>query len=261
MVYHLSRGAKMKTYTVHQLANLAGISVRTLHHYDQIELLKPSARNQSGYRLYRQPELLRLQQILFYKELDVPLSQIKDILDQPGFDQVQALREHRRSIAQHIEQYEKLLNTIDKTIAKLTEADMELTDEELYEGLTKEQAERYPRQARERYDPKLVEETERRIRKLSKAQWQAIKQEGDEITRALAGLMDRPPEDAEVQRWVAKQHAWIEHFYPAPAELYRNLGQGYADDPEFRATYDRYRPGLADFLHAAIDYYCDHSLQ
>ena len=251
----------MKTYTVHQLAGLAGVSVRTLHHYDQIGLLKPSARNQSGYRLYRQPELLRLQQILFYKELDVPLSQIKDILDRPGFDQVQALQGHRRSIAQHIEKYEKLLNTIDKTIAKLTKADMELTDEELYEGLTKEQAERYPRQARERYDPKLVEESERRIRKLSKAQWQAIKQEGDEITRALAGLMDRSPGDAQVQDWIAKQHAWIEHFYPAPAELYRSLGRGYAEDPEFRATYDRYQPGLADFLHAAIDYYCDHSLQ
>jgi hypothetical protein len=107
------------------------------------------------------------------------------------------------------------------------------------------------------YDPALVEESERRVRNMSRAQWEAIKQEGDEITRGMAGLMDREPDDPEVQALVARHHAWIEHFYPASADVFRGLGQGYASHPDFRATYDRYRPDLADFMAAAMACYAD----
>jgi DNA-binding transcriptional MerR regulator len=248
------------TYTVHQLAELAGVSVRTLHHYDQIGLLNPSTYTSSGYRLYQEPELLRLQQILFYKELDFPLAQIKALLDRPGFDRVEALRQHRRSLEQRREQIAILLHTIDKTILKLTEANMELTDAELYEGFTQEQIERYKREVREKYDPKLVEESNRRVRKLSKTQWQAIKEEGDQVTRGLAGLTERDPGDPQVQALIARHHAWIENFYPCSSEIYRGLGQLYVEHPEFRATYDRYRPGLADFMQAAMNYFCENSL-
>ena len=137
---------------------------------------------------------------------------------------------------------------------------MELTDAELYEGFTKEQAERYQREARERYDPKLVEESERRVRKMTKAQWSTIKQEGDAVTRGLAALMDRSPGDPEVQQLVARHHAWIENFYTPTREVYRSLSQLYVENDEFRANYDRYRPGLADFMQAAMNYYCDHEL-
>ena len=250
----------LSAYTVHELASLAGVSVRTLHHYDQIGLLRPSARTAAGYRLYREPELLRLQQILFYRELDFPLGQIKELLEQPGFDPVQTLREHRRLLHEQAQRLERLLRTVDKTILKLTEERMELTDAELYEGFTKEQAERYQREARERYDPKLVEESERRVRKMIKAQWSTIKQEGDAVTRGLAALMDRSPGDPEVQQLVARHHAWIENFYTPTREVYRSLGQLYVENDEFRANYDRYRSGLADFMQAAMNYYCDHEL-
>lgn len=250
----------MEGYTVRQLARMAGVSVRTLHHYDQIELLKPSSRTAAGYRLYGEAELLRLQQILFFKELDVPLDQIRRILDDPGFDQVGALEDHRRLLRQRAERLARLLKTIDRTIQRLTEEDVEMTDEELYEGFTKEDIERYKREAREMYDPALVAESERRVRRMSRAQWQAIRAEGDEVTRALAGLTDRDPGDPEVQQWVARWHAWIEHFYPASAEVFRGLGRLYAEHDEFRKTYDRYRPGLSDFLRQAMAYYADHSL-
>jgi hypothetical protein len=137
---------------------------------------------------------------------------------------------------------------------------MEMTDEELYEGFTKEQVARYKREVRELYDPALVAESERRVRRMSRAQWQAVKAEGDEVTRALAGLTDRDPGDAQVQQWVARWHAWIESFYPASAEVFRGLGRLYVENDEFRKTYDRYRPGLADFLQQAMAYYADHSL-
>jgi DNA-binding transcriptional MerR regulator len=250
----------MKAYTVHEVAELAGVSVRTLHHYDQIGLLQPRARTAAGYRLYQEPDLLRMQQILFFRELDFPLLQIKDILDQPGFDQVQALQDHRLRLQAQGERLAQLLRTIDKTILKLTEADMELSDAELYEGFSQEQIERYQREAREMYDPKLVEESNRRVRKMSKAQWNVVKQEGDQVTRKLAELSAQAPGDPEVQQVIARHHAWIENFYPCSSEVYRGLGRLYTEHPEFRANYDKYRPGLADFMQAAMNYYCDHTL-
>ncbi len=161
-------------YTVHQVATLAGVSVRTLHHYDQIKLLRPSSRTAAGYRLYGETDLLRLQQILFFRELDFPLGEIQRILDDPGFDQVKALESHRRMLHERAERLALLLSTVDKTIQKLTEDTMTLTDADLYEGFSQEQIERYKREVKERYDPKLVAESDRRVRKMSKAQWQAV---------------------------------------------------------------------------------------
>jgi DNA-binding transcriptional MerR regulator len=245
----------VKAYTVSQLARMAGVSVRTLHHYDQIGLLAPSARTEAGYRLYGEPELLRLQQILFFKELDMPLDEVRQILDDPGFDQVTALEHHRQMLHRRMERLARLLKTVDRTIDKLTEEDMTLTDEELYEGFTMEQIERYKREAREMYDPALVEQSERRVKKMSRAQWQAVGAEGEEVTTALAALADREPGDPEVQALIALHHAWIETFYPCSAEIYRGLGQLYVEHPEFRAFYEKHRPGLADFVSAAMDHY------
>jgi DNA-binding transcriptional MerR regulator len=222
-------------YTVQQLARLAGVSVRTLHHYDHLGLLRPSARTAAGYRLYKEHDLLRLQQILFFRELDFPLNEIQHILDRPGFDQVKALENHKRMLKQRAERLERLLKTIDKTILRLTEERMNMTDAELYEGLSKEQSERYPREAREMYGTAAVEESEQRIRKMSKAQWNAVKEEGGAITVQMVELIDRKPSDPEVQKAIARHHAWIEQFFEAPAEVYRALGQGYAEHKEFRA--------------------------
>jgi DNA-binding transcriptional MerR regulator len=250
----------MRKHTVRQLATLAGVSVRTLHHNDQIGLLRPAERTEAGYRLYGEGDLLRLQQILLYKELDFPLDDIQRMLDRPGFDLVDALGSHRRNIEQRIERLERLLTTIDKTMEGLKGERMALTDAELYEGLTKEQAERYEREARATYDPERVAESYRRIRKMTPAQWKDVKAEGQAISVAMAGLMDKQPGDPEVQKAVARHHAWIECFYSAPANVYGGLGKHYAEHPEFRANYEKVAVGLADFMNAAIAYYCEHSL-
>jgi DNA-binding transcriptional MerR regulator len=249
-----------KAYTVSELARMAGVSVRTLHHYDHVGLLAPDARTPAGYRLYGQAALLRLQQILFYKELDLSLDEIRRILDDPDFDQVAALRQHRQALQARVQRLSRLLHTIDRTIDKLTEGDMGLTDEELYEGFTQEQIEEYKREARERYDPDLVAESERRVKAMSRAQWDAVQAEGDAVNRGLAALADRDPGDPEVQALIARHHAWIENFYLCSAEVYRGLGQGYAQDHRFRAFYDKYRPDLADFLSAAMSHYADEVL-
>ncbi len=243
-------------YTVGKLAKMAGVSVRTLHYYDRIGLLHPSSRTEAGYRYYGEQELLRLQQILFFRELGLSLEEIRDILDDPRFDLVAALHQHRALLQQRAARLSRLLETVDKTIRRLTEDTMTMTDEELYEGFTPEQRERYPREAREQYGEAVVEASEQKLRKLSKAEWNAIKAEGEAISRGLADLMGHAAPDApEVQALVARHHAWIEHFTPAPADHYVGLASLYTDNPEFRAHYDEYAEGLADFLSAAMKVY------
>lgn len=250
----------MAAYTVHQVAEMAGVSVRTLHHYDQIGLLKPASRTAAGYRLYREEELLRLQQILLFRQLDVPLETIRSILDDPAFDPIEALEAHRRTLEAQAARLTQLLQTIDRTMQRIKGDKMALTDEELYEGLPKEQSERWRREAREKYGADVVEASEQRARQMSKEAWNALKAEGDAVTRGLAALMERDPGDPEVQALIARHYAWVDHFWHPTAEAYRGLGQLYVENDEFRAQYDAYRPGLADFMQAAMNYYADHTL-
>ncbi len=250
----------VRTYTVHRVAELASITVRTLHHYDQVGLLTPSARTTAGYRLYGEADLLRLQQILFFRELGFPLEQIRTIIDDPQFDRVRALERHREMLQLERERLARLLNTIDKTIARLTEENMGISDEELWEGFSQDQVERYKRESREAYGTEVVEESERRAKGMSKGQWQAVKDEGDAVTRGLAALTDRPVDDPEVQALVSRHYKWVCTFWTPNAEAYQGLGQLYTDNPEFRANYDKYRVGLADFMREAMKYYAEHEL-
>ncbi len=250
----------MGRYRIKKLADLAGVSVRTLHHYDQIGLLIPSQRSSKGYRIYETADLLRLQQILFFREIDMSLLDIKGVLDGRNFDQVEALKEHRKLLKRRSERLDRMMKTVDKTIRLLKEATVSINDEALYAGLSREEIERYKQEIKERYDPDLVAESNRRVAKMSKEQIAAIKLEGDDVTREIADLADRPPDDPEVQNLIARHHAWIEHFYTANRSVYTGLGQLYTEDAGFREYYDAFRPGLADFMKAAMAIYAEHAL-
>jgi DNA-binding transcriptional MerR regulator len=212
--------------------------------------------------LYGEADLLRLQQILFFRELDFSLGEIGDILDDPGFDPLAALESHRQLLEERIQRTNRLLQTIDRTIAKLTESGMDekVTDEELYAGFTAEQRERYDREVNEQYDLQLVAEANRRVRKMSKARWEALQQEGEEINQSLAALIDRDPGDPEVQALIGRHYAMMNQFFPVSADIYRGLGQLYITNDEFRAFYDRIKPDLADFLQPAMAYYVENTL-
>lgn len=252
----------MAEYTIQKLAKLASISVRTLHYYDEIGLLVPSLRTAAGYRMYGERELLRLQQVLFFRELDVPLHEIGKILDDPAFDPVEALGTHRARLEQRLGRLHRLLETIDHTIACYRGEHEMVSDSDLYEGFSDEQIARYEREVRESYDPKLVAESRQRLKKLTKAEWQAVKQQGEDATRTIAALMHLPAESAEVQQAVARHHAWInDNFYECSAEMYEGLARMYADSPDFRAYYDAFAVNLADFMAAAMVHFARHSLR
>ena len=247
------------TYSVKQLAEIAGVSRRTLHYYDQIGLLKPSSHAVNGYRQYLQADLLRLQQIMFYKELGLALKDIRAILDQPGFDTIRALEAHRDELQQRQTRLRVLVDTVDKTIRHL-QGEINMKDNQFFDGFDEEQVKEYARQAAEEYggDNPHVVQSNRRWSSYSQTQKQAVVARGQEITRQMAEQMAGDPGAPEMQALVAALHRHINYsFYTCSYETLRGLGQMYVDDPRFRATYEAVRPGLAEFVRDAVMIYTE----
>ena len=248
-------------YQVKEVAHLAGISVRTLHHYDQIGLLKPEAVSPAGYRRYSDRDLERLQQIMFFKELDFSLDEIRNILGQPGFDRLEALQAHRKLLTAKKERLEAIIASIAKTIQSL-EGECSMEKQEMFAafdmaGIEKHK-EQYAAEVREKYDPKAVAECEAKTAKYAPKDWSAIMGDAGRIYQEIAVLMDRNPADPEVQRLVGE---WRQHitnnFYDCTLEIFRGLGDLYVDDPRFTANIDKFKSGLAKFLRDAIMAYCE----
>lgn len=245
-------------FTVKAVADLAGISVRTLHHYDHIGLLRPAQVSASGYRLYTERDLELLQQVLFFRELGFSLPDIKAIINRPGFNRRQALMEHRQLLRERQELIGRLIDTIDRTLDTLersTPMDKKAL-KEMFDGFDHTQ---YEEEARQRWGhSKEYHESVERTRKYTKEDWSAFKAEMAEITTTLASLMDRGPADAEVQEWVGRWHQFINNrCYTCSLEVFRGLGDLYVSDDRFTATYDQNKPGMAGFMQKAMAIYCD----
>lgn len=246
----------MNTYTVKQLAELAGVSVRTLHYYDSIDLLKPSQRTEKEYRLYGTQELLRLQQIMLYREMEMPLQEIKSLLDDPSFNIESSLKTHKRRLLEKKSRYTSLIETIDKTLQKIQDDSELVTDQELYGGFTPEQRERYDREAKEKYGD-MYELSQKNVRNMTKGQWKDLGKEAEDFSTILSTMLDKDPASPEVQEQVKRHHAWIEHFYPCTKEMYLGLASLYVENPEFTAHYDRFAPGLAAYLSKAMTIFAE----
>ena len=251
----------MNKYTVKQLADLAGVSVRTLHHYDQIGLLRPHKRSKTNYRYYGSLEALRLQQILFYRELDYPLEKIEALLYDPKFNLQSSLKFQRKELEKRAERLQTLLNTVDQTLYNLTHHRM-ITDEELYAGFNSvEEGKTLSKEAKERWGDE-VKKSHQRIQKMGPAKWKAIQEQGGAIYQKFADLMDTHKADtSEVQQTVAVFHKYLENFYPVEEARLRGLGQLYITDDRFRAFYDKIKKDLADFVNEAIQLYCDRGMK
>lgn len=242
-------------HTVKQLAKLAGVSVRTLHYYDEIGLLKPSTVGPNGYRYYDADAVLRLQQILFYRELDLDLPQIKAILDTPGFDRVSALQTHRRALQDKAAQLHTLIQTIDTTILHLI-GEVNMSTKKIFEGFTPEKQKQYEQEAIQNYG-----ETARQSIKLwnsyTEQQKEQVKQEGSAIYLDIVSNMAKGAQSQEVQAILGRWHQHMRYFYEPSIETLRGLGEMYYDHPDFNATFTAIHPDLPAFLKAAIAVYVD----
>lgn len=247
-----------RLYTVRQVARLAQVSVRTLHHYDAIGLLPPTRVGENGYRYYDDDALLRLQQILLYREIGLPLAQIRDILSDPAFDLPAALRAQRTVLHDSRERLAELIDTIDRTLEVLAgEADM--NEKDLFQGFTPEQQAEYEREARLTYGPELVNESSRRWKSYTAEEQQRIMGEWGAINRALAAQMEQhaPASDPAVQAVIRRWHEQIRRFYEPTHEIMRGLADGYVEDERFRQNYEAVADGLAEYMRAAVLEYVD----
>lgn len=241
-------------YTVKQLADLAGVTVRTLHYYDRIGLLKPSSVGANSYRYYGDEALYRLQQILFYRELDMPLEDILRILERPDFDVVRALEEHRSALQSETRRLRRLIHTIDSTTKHL-KGKQEMNPKKLFEGFTEEEQERYAAEAAEKWDPRTVQASNAKWKAYSPEQKQRILEEGRAVYADLIAARPQGASSAGVQAAIARWHAHMQYFWSPSDDQLLGLADIYNEDPRFRATYENMAAGLAGFMREAIKIY------
>lgn len=251
----------MHKYSVQQLSKLAGVSIRTLHYYDRIGLLKPAERTEKGYRIYSKIELLKLQQILFYKTLDFPLKEIATILDDPDFDLIKALEFHQVEISKRADRLTQLLITVNKTLHSLKNKKNMISDKELYEGFSQEQIDVMRTEVKKKWGADELLAVENRIHELGKDGWNDHKAKGEKINQRLADLMDLNPADPQVQQAIVLHFRHLNFYYEVTKERYEGLGKMYVEDERFKAYYDKYRDGLAVFLRDAIWVFCQNGLE
>lgn len=251
----------MHKYSVQQLSKLAGVSVRTLHHYDRIGLLKPAERSEKGYRIYSKTELLKLQQILFYKTLDFSLKEIATILDDPDFDLIKALEFHQMELSKRADHLTQLLITVNKTLHSLKNKKNMISDKELYEGFSQEEINTMRAEVKKKWGADELLAVENRIQELGKDGWNDHKAKGEEVNQLLADLMDLNPADLQVQQAVELHFKHLNFYYKVTKERYEGLGKMYVEDERFKAYYDKYREGLAIFLRDAIWVFCQNDLK
>jgi len=243
-----------KSYSVKELAEMAGISPRTLHYYDQIGLLTPERQNENRYRVYRHAHLLKLQQILFFRELDFSLEQIREIFTQPEFDMRSALLVHRTNLQKQRVRIDQLIATIDKTI-QFIGGDQNMSDQELYAGFSEEKQKEYEKIVRDKYGDEPLDTSMKRWNSLTKEQQKEMIKNGDLFHHKITDSMSLGYDSPQVMELMHQYWRNMQFFYEVSLEHYEVLGHMYNDDPRFRATYETVAPGLAAFMEKAIAHF------
>jgi len=241
-------------WTVGELAAVAGVSVRTLHHYDEIGLLRPDGRSRAGYRHYGEAQLERLQQIRWYRELGFPLEEIATLLDEP-LDAVAHLRRQHRLLTERLARTAEMVAAVEKAL-EAQQMGISLSPQERFEVFGDADPEQYADEVRQRWgETDAYQESQRRTRGYDKAQWQEIQAaQADLVARLAAALASGEPADGPVATALAEEHrAQISRwFYDCSSEIHRGLAEMYVSDPRFTAHYEERAPGLAQYLHDAI---------
>jgi len=240
--------------TVKQLSKLAGVTPRTLHHYDAIGLLKPSRVGDNGYRYYGEDALLRLQQILFYRELDIPLDDIKKIIGRRDFDVLGALQSHKDALNKQVARLNQLINTVDNTINHLKGNNI-MSEKAYFEGFNEEEQEKYALEAEQLYDPETVRASNRKWKAYSAAKKEAIMAEGKAIYVDMIPAMPKGADSPEVQAIIERWRKHMDYFWTPKLDQLLDLVNGYNDDPRFKANFDKMSPGLAEFMREAVKVY------
>ena len=246
------------SYSIGELAKLAGISTRTQRHYDAIDLLKPAYVEENGYRVYSENEVKMLQQIMFYREFDITLEEIHEIINSSEFDRLKALETHYRHLEAEKDRIGHLMNTVKKTI-RIYQEGLTMSKKE-FEGFKQQKIkvneEKYGEEIREKYGENIIDESNKKFGNLTQEQYERIEKLNEEISEALVNAVpEGKPESAEGQR-VAELHkewlimVWPDDLYSEEAHI--SLAQMYTQDERFKKYYEDITEGAADYLYEAI---------
>lgn len=247
------RTQAMTAWTVGKVADTFGVTVRTLHHYDEIGLLTPSERSAAGYRLYTQDDLTRLQQIVVYRRLEMPLEEIAGVLD-GGEDAETHLRRQRATVMSRLNEMRDLVTAIDRALEKEM-SNQKMTDAEMRELFGDGFEESYATEAEERWgSTDEWKQSQQRTANYTKADWEEVKAETDAVNDAFAEAMDagEPATSDRAMEAAEKHRSSVERFYDCGYDMQKCLADMYLADPRFTKTYDDVRPGMAQYVHDAI---------
>lgn len=241
--------------TVKKVSNLTGVSVRMLHHYDKIGLLTPAKISDSGYRLYDEKNLIELQQILFFKELDFSLEDIKSIIKSPVFDRKKALSKQKELLILKKDRLNNLIKLIDKTL----KGENNMSFEEFNNSEIQKLQEEYSKEIKEKYgETSQYKEFKEKTANYSKNKWEELYSQLNDIFKSFSEIMKSFPDCKESQNLVAKLQKFISsNYYYCSDEFLNNLGQMYVCDERFRKNIDKIKPGLAKYVNEAIKIYCN----
>ena len=243
------------TWTVGQVAERSGVTVRTLHHYDEIGLLRPSRRSASGYRIYTDEDLVRLQHVVVYRRLGFSLEEVAVLLDDPEADVAGHLRRQRAAVMSRLDELGELVTAIDRAL-EAEVSGIQLTPAEQRELFGEGYKEEYQEEARERWgDTEAWRQSQQRTSQYTKADWQAMKAEMDDIHgRFVTALQAGEPADGPAAVDAAEAHRQhiTRWFYDCPAEMHACISDMYVSDPRFTKTYEDIAPGLAQYVRDAV---------
>ncbi|KTD36321.1 mercury resistance transcriptional regulator SkgA [Legionella nautarum] len=250
-------------YTIKQLAKLSGVSTRTLRFYDEISLLKPAAYGENQYRYYKEEQLLLLQQILFFRELEFSLNEIKQILRCNDFDKIKSLQQHKSLLQAKALRTSTLIQTIDKTISHL-KGQNKMRIEEMFDGFDpiKQQEHEQHMLNSGIISQQQIDESWKRVAHWKKPNWEQFKEAGEKLNLALADALKQGQkiDSATVQKLIQQHYDWVNNFWTPTKETYLGLGQMYLDHPDFRDFYNRFHPDLAEYLQAGMEVFATHNL-
>jgi MerR family transcriptional regulator, thiopeptide resistance regulator len=256
-------GETTMAYTVKKLAAISGVSVRTLHFYDEVGLLKPAYHGANGYRFYEEAQLLMLQQILFYRELGFELKQIKKILGRRDFDKVAALESHREVLRKNLTRTRKLIATIEKTIGHL-KGQKKMKSQELFAGFDAKQQAKHEQYLIDRFGEGMkdgIAESKKRVKHWTKADWEKSGAAFGQICQDLVAVMGRPlpPDSSEAQKVIRRHYEWLKQFWTPTRESYAAHSLMIADS-DLRKAYEAHHPKLPEFTAAAIKVFAEQQL-
>lgn len=243
-------------YTIKEIADMAGVTTRTLRYYDEIGLFHPERIGDNGYRYYDHNSLLKLQQILFFRELDVPLNDIHMLINHPDFNLLAALEAHRSSLQERASRLNTLIETIDFTMSAI-KGEVNMAAEEYFEGFDET---KYEDEVIQRWGhTDQYTESQRKWASYSQAQKEKIETEGGRLRVRMVGEDPKsPPDDPEIQAAIGEYLAYLnKYFYTCDASFLRGLADMWVADPRFKINYERIREGGAEFVRKAVHIYCD----